>query len=66
MDPGERIEVLDAEGIDAVVLYTTIGLLWEADLDDADVSQAYTGRTTAGSASSARRARARSRRRISR
>ena len=34
MDPDERIELLDAEGIDAVVLYTTIGLLWEAELDD--------------------------------
>src|SRR6185436_18343375 len=42
MDPAERIGVLDAEGIDAVVLYTTIGLLWEAELDDADLSQAYT------------------------
>src|SRR5262245_17682463 len=26
MDPQERIELLDAEGIDAVVLYTTVGL----------------------------------------
>ena len=34
--------MLDAEGIDAVVLYTTIGLLWEAELDDAELSQAYT------------------------
>ena len=42
MDPDERIEVLDAEGIDAVVLYTTIGLLWEAELDDAELCQAYT------------------------
>ena len=42
MDPGERLEVLDAEGIDAAVLYTTIGLLWEAELDDAELSQAYT------------------------
>jgi uncharacterized protein len=42
MDPGERLKVLDAEGIDAVVLYTTIGLLWEAELDDAELSQAYT------------------------
>ena len=42
MDPGERIDVLDAEGIDAVVLYTTIGLLWEAELDDVELSQAYT------------------------
>ena len=37
MDPDERLEVLDAEGIDAVVLYTTIGLLWEAELDDAEL-----------------------------
>jgi len=42
MDPDERLKVLDAEGIDAVVLYTTIGLLWEAELEDAELSQAYT------------------------
>jgi predicted TIM-barrel fold metal-dependent hydrolase len=42
MNPDERIEVLDAEGIDAVVLYTTIGLVWEAELDDPELSQAYT------------------------
>jgi predicted TIM-barrel fold metal-dependent hydrolase len=42
MDPDERLHVLDAEGIDAVVLYTTIGLLWEAELEDPALSQAYT------------------------
>src|SRR4051795_8841352 len=42
MDPNERLKVLDAEGIDAAVLYTTIGLLWEAELDDVELSQAYT------------------------
>ena len=42
MDPKERLDLLDAEGIDAVVLYTTVGLLWEAELDDAELSQAYT------------------------
>ena len=42
MDPAERLELLDAEGIDAAVLYTTIGLLWEAELEDAELSQAYT------------------------
>jgi hypothetical protein len=42
MDPAERIQLLDAEGIDAVVLYTTIGLLWQAELDDGELSQAYT------------------------
>jgi uncharacterized protein len=42
MDPNERLELLDAEGIDAVVLYTTVGLLWEAELEDVELSQAYT------------------------
>ena len=42
MDPGERLQLLDAEGLDAVVLYTTVGLLWEAELDDPELSQAYT------------------------
>ena len=42
MDPDERLKVLDAEGIDAVVLYTTVGLLWEAELEDPELSQAYT------------------------
>ena len=42
MDPQQRLDLLDAEGIDAVVLYTTVGLLWEAELDDPELSQAYT------------------------
>jgi len=42
MDPKERLELLDAEGIDAAVLYTTVGLLWEAELTDVELSQAYT------------------------
>ena len=42
MDPAERLELLDAEGIDAAVLYTTVGLLWEAELDDPELSLAYT------------------------
>jgi uncharacterized protein len=42
MDPDERCQVLDAEGIDAAVLYTTVGLLWEAELEDVELSQAYT------------------------
>jgi predicted TIM-barrel fold metal-dependent hydrolase len=42
MNPDERLELLDAEGVDAVVLYTTIGLLWEAELDDPELAQAYT------------------------
>jgi predicted TIM-barrel fold metal-dependent hydrolase len=42
MDPGERLQLLDAEGLDAVILYTTVGLLWEAELTDPELSQAYT------------------------
>lgn len=42
MDPGERVRLLDAEGVDAAVLYTTVGLLWESELDDPELSQAYT------------------------
>ncbi len=42
MDPTERLELLDAERLDAVILYTTVGLLWEAELEDPELSQAYT------------------------
>ncbi len=42
MDPSERLTLLDAEGLDAVILYTTVGLLWEAELQDPDLCQAYT------------------------
>ena len=42
MDPKERLEVLDAEGIDAAAIFTTVGLLWEAEVLDAELSQAYT------------------------
>jgi uncharacterized protein len=42
MDPRERIDVLDAEHIDTVILYTTVGLLWEAEVTDPALSQAYT------------------------
>jgi predicted TIM-barrel fold metal-dependent hydrolase len=41
MDAKQRVEFLDQEGLDAVVLYPTIGILWEAELTDADLSQAY-------------------------
>jgi predicted TIM-barrel fold metal-dependent hydrolase len=42
MDPQERIRVLDAENIDGAILYTTVGLLWEAEVDDPALAQAYT------------------------
>jgi predicted TIM-barrel fold metal-dependent hydrolase len=40
-DPGERIEWLDKEQLDAVVLYPTIGIIWESAVDDAELSDAY-------------------------
>jgi uncharacterized protein len=42
MDPRERIDVLDAENIDIAILYTTVGLLWEAEVLDPALAQAYT------------------------
>ncbi len=42
MDPKERIDVLDAENIDIAILYTTVGLLWEAEVQDPALAQAYT------------------------
>ena len=42
MDPQERVDVLDAEHIDTAILYTTVGLLWEAEIQDPELSQAYT------------------------
>ncbi|HEY2815371.1 MAG TPA: amidohydrolase family protein [Acidimicrobiales bacterium] len=42
MDANERLKLLDAEHVDAVVLYTTVGLLWEAEVEDPELSQAYT------------------------
>ncbi len=42
MHPGERLQLLDAENIDTVILYTTVGLLWEAEVQDPALSQAYT------------------------
>src|SRR5262245_4614981 len=42
MDMKERLERLDAENLAAAVLYPTIGILWEAELPDAELSTAYT------------------------
>lgn len=40
-DPGERIALLDQENLDKTVLYPTIGLLWEAELTDPELTLAY-------------------------
>ncbi len=36
MDPHERVQVLDEEGIDAALIYPTIGIFWEEDVSDPD------------------------------
>ena len=40
-DPHARVKHLDAEGIDAVVLYPTIGLVWEGEVNDPELATAY-------------------------
>ncbi|MET0152005.1 MAG: amidohydrolase family protein [Candidatus Binatia bacterium] len=42
MDAAERLELLDREGLVAAVLYPTLAILWEAELEDIALSQAYT------------------------
>ncbi|MGE0861511.1 MAG: amidohydrolase family protein [Gammaproteobacteria bacterium] len=37
----ERLALLDAENLDATLLYPTLGLLWEWELEDAELSLAY-------------------------
>jgi len=41
MNPRERVERLDGEGLAKAVLYPTIGLLWEAEVSDPEISDAY-------------------------
>lgn len=40
-DAKERLAYLDAEHVDAAIIYTTTGLLWEAELEDPELSDAY-------------------------
>ena len=40
-DPAERVELLDQENLEAALLYPTIGLLWEAEVEDPEISLAY-------------------------
>src|SRR5215470_14894049 len=44
MDMKERVQLLDREGIAKAVLYPTLGLLWEAELFDADFCRDSRGR----------------------
>ena len=41
VDPIERLKVLDSEGIEATVLYPTMGLAWEAECPDYKLAAAY-------------------------
>src|SRR6266536_681424 len=41
-DPVERLRVMDGEGIDAVLLYPTIGIWWEGHVTDGALATAYT------------------------
>jgi predicted TIM-barrel fold metal-dependent hydrolase len=41
-DPRARLAVMDAEGIDKVLLYPTIGIAWEGGVDDPELALAYT------------------------
>ena len=40
MDPGERIERLDMENLERVILYPTLCLFWIAECEDEDLTQA--------------------------
>ena len=41
MDPKERIERIEGEGLVKAILYPTIGLLWECEIEDPEISAAY-------------------------
>ena len=40
-DPGERLTLMERENLDICLLYPTIGLLWEVELTDPELSLAY-------------------------
>ena len=41
MDPTERLQRLDIENIERAFLYPTLGLLWEPECEDLELSMAY-------------------------
>ena len=41
IDPDASVREMDAQGIDATVLYPTIGILWEEECTDPELSAAY-------------------------
>jgi predicted TIM-barrel fold metal-dependent hydrolase len=40
-DPNERVELANRENLDAVLLYPTLGLLWECEVTDPEITLAY-------------------------
>jgi predicted TIM-barrel fold metal-dependent hydrolase len=42
MDATRRLQRLDLEGLDAAIIYPTLGLTWETECEDADYAQAMT------------------------
>ncbi len=40
-DPKERLDLLDRENLEKALLYPTIGLLWECEVTDPELSLAY-------------------------
>jgi uncharacterized protein len=41
MDAKERVQLLDQEGLAAAILYPTLGLFWECEVEDIELSAAY-------------------------
>jgi predicted TIM-barrel fold metal-dependent hydrolase len=41
MDPKQRLQLMDREGIAKSILYPTLGILWEAEVKDPELSAAY-------------------------
>ena len=39
-DPAERLQLLDQQGLDAAVLYTTLGIIWEIGTEDVELADA--------------------------
>lgn len=42
MDPKERVQRLDQEGLAKAVLYPTVGILWEPEVSEPEIASAYT------------------------
>jgi len=42
IDPDARVREMDEQGIDVAILYPTLGIVWEEDCTDPELSAAYT------------------------